>query len=143
MFGSLQITFSVGPGVDLDTPTDSRTVFGGGGKVQPERFRGLSAVVLLDDFNPTRLRVERTIDDRIGPMPESNPARSRDSVIRDVAARAKVVRDTYEHFTLTGDYIESARRTRLTVLHNPFAYHPLSNDIFNDTHDVQCGPLRV
>ena len=54
-----------------------------------------------------------------------------------------MVRDTYEHFTLTGDYIESARRTRLTVLHSRHADHPLSLDVFNDTHDIQWGRCEV
>jgi hypothetical protein len=87
--------------------------------------------------------VQQAINDQIGPVPEWNPAGNRDWVIRDIAARARVEMDAYEHFTITGDYIESARRTRFTVLHSPFAEHPLGLDIFNDAHDVQWGRREV
>jgi hypothetical protein len=44
---------------------------------------------------------------------------------------------TFEEFTKNGSYEESARLPRLTVLHNPYAAHPLHMDVFGGPHDVQ------
>ena len=66
MFGNLQITFPVGPDVTADVPAGVRTSFGGSGRVQPEQFRGLSAVALIHGYNPTQIRVEQAINERIG-----------------------------------------------------------------------------
>jgi len=143
MFGNLQITFPVGPDVTADVPTDVRTSFGGSGRVQPGQFRGLSAVALIHGYNPTQIRVKQAINERIGRTKPPPTTTSRESVIRDNAAMFAMVNDMYSHFTLTGEYIERARRTRLTVLHNPFALHPLDMSVFNDSHDVQWHRREV
>jgi len=129
MFGNLQMTFAVGPDVEPNAPPTSTMSFGPSGKVQPEQFRGLSAVILLHEYNPTAIRVDQALSARLGIADDRG--RSQDSVKRDVMARAQVIQDTYDHFTLTGEYFERERRTRLVALQNPFATHPLGLDVFN------------
>jgi hypothetical protein len=142
MFGNLQMTFPVGPDVEPNAAPTSEMSFGHSAKVQPQRFRGLSAVVLLDEYNPTALRVDQALAARLG-VAYDYPGRSRDSVTRDVFARQRAIDETYEHFTLTGEYIGGVRRTRLTALHNPFATHALGLDVFNGPQDMQWDRCEV
>lgn len=54
MFGDISFE------LPLDDPEAvGRTVFGRGGRVQREQNRGVSAVAILEDFNPTLFRAEK------------------------------------------------------------------------------------
>jgi hypothetical protein len=138
MFGDLQVSVTFGPDAEDSTPISSETIFGPSGKVQPGRFTGLSAVLLLHDYNPTQVRADQAVRDRLGSV-HVRPDQSYESVLRDITDGARVSREVYEHFAATGDYIEGVRRTRLTVLHNRYTDRPLGVHVLNGPHDVQWG----
>jgi len=132
MFGNVSVE------VPLDsTGGESRTVFGGGGRVQRKQNRGVSAVAILSSFNPTYWRVEQVMADRLGVEPSWRPNMSPASAKREQVASARVMREIHDHMAATGDYIVTAQLAKLTVLHNPYADHPIGLDVLNGPHDVQ------
>ena len=131
MFGDVSVE------VPLDSTGDeSRTVFGGGGRVQRKRNRGVSAVAILSSFNPTYLRVEQAMADRLGVEPSWRPNMSPASVRREQVASARVMEEVQDHMAATGDIV-TAQLAKLTVLHNPYAENPIGLDVLDGPHDVQ------
>lgn len=136
MFGNVGVTFSVQ--VDPDgppPPDDRRTSFLGGGRLQPELNRSVSAVAILTSFNPTLWRVHAAYRSRLDQLGLHGAGKS----ARDREARVKVIMETFEHFTCTGMYDDEARVARVTVLHNPHAAHPLDLGVVSGPHDEQWG----
>jgi hypothetical protein len=68
MFGNLAVTFKVGSDDPID-PELTRTIFGGGGRVQPHHYRGVSAVAILERFNPTKWRLDAAMETRLAAIP--------------------------------------------------------------------------
>ena len=128
----------VGVNLPLDDPeATGRTVFLGGGRVQPDRNRGLTAVAVLESFNPTLYRAELAVAARLGEGLPWYPSIPRGSVVRSGAAIVRVTNEVYDHMVATGDYIPTARVAKLTVLHNPYAAYPLHLDILDGPYDTQ------
>jgi hypothetical protein len=141
MFGNLATEFAVS-----DEPIDTqagRTVFAGGARLQVDQFRGVSAVAILERFNPTKWRLEAAIDERLAVVP-SEPLGMTASQIREAqAAIVRIATETEDQFLASGAYDPHARLARLTVLHNPYALHPLDIRAFDQPHDVQWGRIEV
>jgi hypothetical protein len=132
MFGN------IGVQVPFDDPhAEPRTVFMGGGRVQRTRNRGVSAVAILESFNPTWYRAEEAVAARLGDGMKWHEGIPQRTVVREGTAIVRVTEEIYEHMTATGDYIPDARVAKLIVLHNPFAAHPLGLDVLDGPHDVQ------
>lgn len=132
MFGNVGVVFA------LDDPDAAgRTVFGGGGRVQPEMNRGVSAVAVLEGFNPTWYRAEEAVAARLGKGMPWRADLTAGEVAREQTEIARVANEVYEHMTVTGDFNPDARVAKLTVFHNPFAAHPIGLDILGGAHDVQ------
>lgn len=139
MFGNLAVTFKVGP--DATERPDGRTVFGGGGRVQPGQFRGVSAVAILERFNPTQARLEAATENRLACVPEWNATMTHQQIAEVQAAIVKLRRETAEQLIASGAYDPAARRARLTVLHNPYATFPLGIEVLDGPYDTQWGPV--
>lgn len=137
MFGNISVEVPLN-----STGGESRTVFGGGGRVQRKRNRGVSAVAILSSFNPTYWRVEQVMADRLGVEPSWKPNMSPASVRREQVASARVMKEVHDHMAATGDYIVTAQLARLVVLHNPYADHPIGLEVLNGPHDVQWANTK-
>lgn len=134
----------VGVLLPLDDPdAEGRTVFGSGGRVQRERNRGVSAVAILEDFNPTLYRAEEAVAARLGKGIPWRPGLNAGTVVREQAAVIRSTNEVYEHMTATRAFIPEARVVKLTVLHNPYAAHPIGLDVLDSPHDVQWGPTTT
>ena len=121
MFGRLEFTFRVpaDPAAPLPEPAGSLG-FGQGGRIQPERNRGVSAVALLRKFNPTLPRLELAQD---AVAQRGDP----DARLRDPRVRRDFIgalHDVECHMSATGDFDPDAAAARLIILHNPHAYRP-------------------
>ena len=123
MFGNLAVTLRVGP--EASERPDGRTVFGGGGRVQPGQFHGVSAVAILEGFNPTQDRLEAATKARLACLPDWNATMTPRQIAEIKAAIAKLSRETAAELIAGGAYDPLARRARLIVLHNPYASFPL------------------
>jgi hypothetical protein len=141
MFGDLATQFSVwlGPGPrPQETAPESRTVFGGGGRLQETMNRAISAVAILTTFNPTMWRVQRAYQGRLqrlnGPGWPS---------LREQQLACDLINETYDHFRATGDFDDDARLARLTVIHNPYCDNPVDLDVFSGPHDDQWGHIPI
>jgi hypothetical protein len=141
MYGNLQVSFPVGD--DQTEIPPAQMGFGGGGRVQASRRRGLSAVAILKDFNPGVWQIERTLDLRL-----------RQAGLDRSLASSKRWTEAWE--IICAVYAEAAddgwdaneRATRLEVIHNPYAGHPLSRDHFGGPWDrqwaaIDSGPAAV
>jgi len=141
MFGNLATEFAVS-----DEPIGTqpgRTVFAGGARLQVDQFRGVSAVAILERFNPTKWRLEAAIDERLAVVP-NGPLGMTASQIREAqAAIVRIAADTEDQFLASGAFDPNARLARLTVLHNPYALYPLDVRAFDQPHDVQWGRIEV
>jgi hypothetical protein len=117
MYGNLQVSFPVGDDQTENPP--AQMGFGGGGRVQASRRRGLSAVAILKDFNPGVWQIERTLDLRL-----------RQAGLDRSLASSKRWAEAWE--VICAVYAEAAddgwdaneRATRLEVIHNPYAAPP-------------------
>ncbi len=49
------------------------------------------------------------------------------------------IREIETDLSSTRAYVEEARIVKLTVLHNPYAHHPIGFDVLGGPHDVQWG----
>jgi len=128
----------IGVQVPLDDPeADSKTVFMGGGRVQKSRNRGVSAVAVLESFNPTLFRPEQVVTARLGEGLQWHPGIPHGRLVREQAAIVRVTSEVYKHMAGTREYIEDARVAKLTVFHNPFASHPIGLEVLDGPHDVQ------
>jgi hypothetical protein len=137
MFGDLSITVPVGPDVGLGQP--ARIGFGQGGRLQEGQLRGVSAVAILERFNPTKWRLNAAVHERLARIPDSRLGTSTAREADVSAAIIRAVKETEDHFLATGVFDPAARLARVTVLHNPYAAHPLGFDVLNGPHDVQWG----
>jgi hypothetical protein len=132
MFGNVGVRWRLN-----DPDAQPQTIFRGGGRVQPMRNRGVSAVAILESFNPTLYRAEEAVAARLGDAPPWHASMSRGRVLREGGAFVRVTQEIYDHMTATGDYIPDARVAKLTVLHNPYSTHPLGLGVLDGPHDVQ------
>ena len=102
----------------------------------------MSAVAILESFNPTLYRAEEAAAARLGePMPWY-PSIPRRKVEREMATVVRVTEEVYEHMRTTRDDIPDARVAKLIVLHNPYATYPLDLDVLDGPHDVQWGRIQ-
>jgi hypothetical protein len=141
MFGNLAVTLRVGP--EVSERPDGRTVFGGGGRIQPRQFRGVSAVAILERFNPTQDRLEAATKARLACLPGWNATMTPRQIAEIKAAIVKLSSETAAQLIVGGAYDPLARRARLIVLHNPYASFPLGTAILNGSHDVQWGAVVI
>lgn len=141
MFGNLATEFAVS-----DEPINAqtgRTVFDGGARLQVDQFRGVSAAAILERFNPTKWRLEAAIDARLAVVPTWRPGMTASQVAEAQAAIVRIATDTENQFLASGAFDPDARLARLTVLHNPYALHPLDIRAFDQHNDVQWGRIEV
>jgi hypothetical protein len=141
MFGDVATEFSVwlGPGPrPQEEPPESRTVFGGGGRLQERMNRAISAVAILTTFNPTMWRVQRAY---LGPLDTLKT--SGWPTPREQQRACDLINETYDHFRATGDFDDSACLARLTVIHNPYCDYPVDLEVFGGPHDDQWGHIPI
>jgi hypothetical protein len=134
MFGNVSIQVPLGRD-DVDT----KIVFGLGGRLQRRLNRSVSAVAVLNVFNPTSWRVEQAMADRLGGEPSWRPSASQADVVREQTAVLCATIEIEEQLRVSGAYLPDARLVKLIVLHNPYATHPLGFEVLNAFHDVQWG----
>jgi len=107
MYGDVAISIPIDPqgGPPPDVP--ARNVFTSGGRLQPERLTTISAVAVLEVFNPTKAAVERRIDELTAADATFEEAYS--------VAEAELAKP---------DFDENARVGRLDGYHNIYAADP-------------------
>lgn len=112
MFGDIAISVPVGPD-DYEPLRDEDVslVHGGGGRIQPDLNRSMSALAALDSYNPTQALLDEVVTERTRGV-------GRDDGIR-------VIHDTIEELTERGLFVAGARALRLDIYHNPWARQPL------------------
>lgn len=137
MFGDITTVMPIGPGGEGFDPTQAITTFGKDGKVQPKQMRGVSAVAIIRDFNPTLWRMEGELEVRTAKLPKWHAGMSDEESHEIQVEMTRMFGDIEEHFTSTGAYDPAARVTRFIVLHNPYADYPLRLDILSGPHDEQ------
>ncbi|HET9127041.1 MAG TPA: hypothetical protein VFN73_03100 [Propionibacteriaceae bacterium] len=135
MYGNLQVSFPVGE--DSTEKPPAQMGFGGGGRVQARRRRGLSAVAILKCFNPGMWQVEQTIDGRLR---DAGFDRSLASTKRAGEA-AEIICAVYAEARADG-WDDNERATRLEVIHNPYAVHTLNLDCVGGPWDSQWAAIR-
>ncbi len=142
MFGNL--AYSVPVSADpLAAPREGKTVFDKGGSVQPKRFRGVSAVAVMQIFNPTLWKVEQAWDERLGKRKDVGPTLTDEQITRELADRARIMNEVANHMAETGDFLPECKLVRLVVLHNPFATHPLDMSTLAGPHDEQWQGVEI
>jgi hypothetical protein len=99
------------------------------------RLRGVSAVAVMQYFNPTLWRVERAWAQRVGRVPPAAVRRSADG--SEQTDRLVVMGQLAQRMLESGALVPDARLVRLIVLHNPFARHPLDVSALAGPHDEQ------
>jgi hypothetical protein len=111
---------------------------GGGDRREPpgRRLRGVSAVAVMQFFNPTLWRVERAWAQRIDRSPPGTALR-RAALDPDGVERLLVMGDLAQRLLESGAFVPDARSVRMVVVHNPFAAHPLDVASFGGPHDEQ------
>jgi hypothetical protein len=120
MFGRPGIQFRVGP---TDPDPHARNVFLGGGRVQPQQFRSVSALAGIRRFNPTEWRLEAAAGSR-GLDRENVQGR------RQLSEWLRYRKDLEHELTERGVFDPSASLARLVVLHNPHTLRSLSPGLF-------------
>ncbi len=138
MFGNIGVRWRLN-----DPDAEPQTIFRAGGRVQPARNRGVSAVAILESFNPTWHRAEEAVTARLGEGMKWHSGIPHGAVVREGAAIVRATEEVYKHMTATGDYIPDARVAKLTVLHNPYATYPLELDVLDGAHDVQWARITT
>ncbi len=132
--------------VRLGVPTSSATVttvFGGGGRLQPKQFRGVSAVALVEWFNPTQSRLDAVLEERFSGVPEWRASMSKDEITDATAQIIRIDVDTRAELIARGEYDPDALRTKMTVLHNPHADLPLGFDVLDASDDRQWCAIET
>lgn len=99
---------------------DDRLTVSGGGRLQPGRNTKISAVAVLNAFNPTRAAVERAVAERVA------------AGERTVERVWQISTEEYDRPT----YDAAAVLARLDVFHNPYAALPLESSLFTGPHDA-------
>ena len=119
MYGNLQVTFAVGPGVsDIPEPTMR---FGEGGRVQPRRRTGLSAVAIIEE--PTRVSGKSKRPSTVGSgRPDCSGPTSRRQPSWRQHGRSSL--PPTARLKSLGRFDSAARAVRLEMIHNPFAAAP-------------------
>jgi hypothetical protein len=141
MFGNLATEFAVSyEPIDIQP---GRTVFAGGARLQVDQHRGVSAAAILERFNPTKWRLEAAIDERLAVVPSEPLGMTANQIREAQAAIVRIATDTEDQFLASGAYDPHARLARVTVLHNPYALHPLDIRAFDQPHDVRWGRIRL
>jgi hypothetical protein len=139
MFGNLAVTFTVKP--DVPEGFDDRTVFGSGGRVQANQYRGVSAMALIERFNPTTRKLGLAVEARLARIPQWRPEMTERQTAALQSAIVRLTQQAEDDFLASGSYDPRARLARLTVLHNPYAQHPLRPEVLNGPHDRQWGRI--
>lgn len=131
MFGQIQIVFPLDRGTGIADDAQAQATFGPGAAIQPERKRGLSAAAIITSFNPTKLVFERAMESNafIGELLE----------IGDLAGYIDELSNLARNLIAQGSYDPGLTIERLTVMHNPYAEHPLDLTVFGGPHDLQRG----
>jgi hypothetical protein len=133
MFGQPQIRLRVGPD---DPDPDPQNVFGPGGKVQPQQFRGVSALAGIRRFNPTEWRLEAAARTR-GLAPDRHIKSRRLQI--DWFRRRMELR---QELTERGIFDPSAALARMVVLHNHYAHRPVDPGMFG-LYDEHHGVIEM
>lgn len=136
MYGDLGMSFVVGSGTELPDD-DPHNVFLGGARLQEDLNTSVSAVAVLQTFNPTFWKYElasRELARRLG-----KPRDVREAYEYAIALHEKV----FGHMISTGAIDDDAKLARLIVLHNWHARYPIDLDWFGGPHDEQWGTLEV
>jgi hypothetical protein len=142
MFGNLAVTFTLKSDI-REEDIDDRTIFGGGGRVQPNQYRGVSAMALIERFNPTARKLGLAVEARLARVPQWRPDMTKRQTAEIQSAIVRLTQGAEDEFLASGSYDPWARLARLTVLHNPYAEHPLRLDVLNGHHDSQWGRIVV
>jgi hypothetical protein len=100
------------------------------------RVRGVSAVAVMEFFNPTLWEVERAWGQRIDRAAPAAATR-RAALEPDGIDRLLVMGDVAQRLVESGAFLPDARSVRLAVAQNPFASHPLDVASLGGPHDEQ------
>jgi len=134
MFGDLTVVMPIGVPT---TEVEAVTTFGGGGRLQPGQMRGVSAVAILERFNPTIARVDAAMEEQLSKLPDWSATMTEREIAEITREIGRIHVDTHEAMIRSGAFDPEARRARMIVLHNPHATHPLGLDVLNDADDSQ------
>jgi hypothetical protein len=115
---------------------EAQTILGAGGRVQPKRFRTLSALAAIRRFNPTKWRLEAAARAR-GLTPDRT-IKSRRQLYELVQRREDLERELAER----GIFDPAACLAQLVVVHNRFAHRPLSPGLFG-LYDEHHGAIEI
>lgn len=120
MYGDIGVTIPIDPATGGPPPGAEWQVAPlGGGRMQPERNTTISAIAVIEQFNPTKAAVERAIAARLPERPSFEEAWR---VTREEYARPR--------------YQDDARLPRLDVFHNLHAAMPVPREFFAGPHDA-------
>jgi hypothetical protein len=127
MFGRPGVRIPIGS--DGGPRADAEWTFLGGVRIQPDMNTGVSAVALVQRFNPTlwRLHSAWRLRGLLGRPPASDG--------RELGEIYERMRGIELDLTSRGVFDPEARLARLLIAHNPFAAYPLGG--FAGPHDDQ------
>ena len=129
MFGAVSVQFPVWLGEGEPPPAQSaKTVFGQGGRLQPEINTSVSGIAILRSFNPTLHLLQDLYRPRLAGVPDG-----------DVDALLDVLLAAEDEAIATGIFDPEAISDRLIVLHNPYAEFALEVGTFTGPYDEEWG----
>jgi hypothetical protein len=129
MFGDLALSMPLNTQTGQAQVEHMKTIFSKGATLQPEQNRAVSAVAILDRFNPTARAAEEELNRRL----EGQQITEMEAI--------EVIIATYEELTEAGIFLPDQRVPYLKVFHNPHATLPLPMYVFAGEHDVQWGQI--
>jgi hypothetical protein len=142
MFGELQWSWPIDPQGDGDL-RNGRMTFGSGAALQPALMRGVSAVGLIDIFNPTQHVLDEAIAEVTEPRNEDwqrRVATLTDEEFEQHCATAFEEADKVaRRLVKSGEYDPTAETIRIIGLHNPYAQFPLPKQCLSGPYDEQWG----
>lgn len=130
MFGEMGISILFDPVEGAFNADEAESVFGRDAELQYDQHTQISAVAVLELFNPTLGAMEAVIDERLGSSQQNRG---------DLTEITRVSCEVFEELTSDGTYLSGARKPRLVVYQNVHAANLLPNELLAGPYDEAWG----
>ena len=127
LFGKIRAVMPVDPATGTADSSRSHVGFGRDASLHSSQHEHVSAVAVIDQFNPGLCAAEAEIDGEIEPTCDN----------LGLAEKVAIAQDVFDRRTRDGLFEHGACTTRLVTYHNMHATTPLPLDVFDGPFDEQ------
>ena len=127
LFGKIQIVMPFDPESGSADPDAARMGFGRDATLHGSQHEHISAVAVIQRFNPGLRAVQDEFAQRI----------ASESAEEDPVRGTEIILDVFRQSSEEGWYEEGAAEARVVTFHNVYASTPLPLEVFDGPHDEQ------